>query len=88
MIEGDSLYPLRKHGEKILCIKVFAYLPIRVGDIVLVDKQGYPKMVKRVKYINTNGYFVQGTTPDSIDSRDFGYLTKHEITYKQILKAF
>ncbi len=85
-ISGDSLYPLRKDGEKILCIKVFNFIPVRIGDIVVFQKEEYPKMIKRVRHIDNNRYFVQGTIPQSIDSRNFGYLKKEEILYKQLFK--
>lgn len=83
-IKGDSLFPLRKSGQRVVCIKLLKFIPINVGDIVIFEKKGYPKMIKRVEKINKNGYFVKGTIADSIDSRDFGYLRREELLYKQL----
>ncbi len=43
-------------------------------------------MIKRVKSINDNTYFVEGTDPMSIDSRNFGALKLKEIKYKVLFK--
>ena len=45
-------------------------------------------MIKRVKYIKNSKYFVQGTDPQSIDSRDFGLLDFTDIQYKMYFKMF
>lgn len=41
-------------------------------------------MIKQVESIKDNQYFVIGTDPMSIDSRNFGSLSHHEILYKKI----
>ena len=39
-------------------------------------------MIKRVEKIKNNLFFVQGTDPMSIDSRDFGFIERSAIHYK------
>jgi len=43
-------------------------------------------MIKQIKSIEHDQYFVQGTNVDSIDSRDFGTISKKEIQYKLLFK--
>ncbi|MDC0932677.1 S26 family signal peptidase [Arcobacteraceae bacterium] len=80
-VEGYSLFPLLKEGEVVLCSKLFSFSTIKVNDIVVFKKNNVV-MIKKVKEINSKGYFVQGENPDSIDSRNFGELQKKEILYK------
>lgn len=81
-IQGDSLYPFFKNGQRVFCIKLYSFISLKADDFVVFKKQGYPLMVKQIKYIDKNGYFVQGTDSSSVDSRDFGKLSKEEIKYK------
>ena len=41
-------------------------------------------MIKQVKRINKGQFFVQGTDPMSIDSRNFGAIARADIQYKKI----
>lgn len=41
-------------------------------------------MIKRVEKIKDGLFFVQGTDPMSIDSRDFGFIQRTDIQYKKI----
>ena len=83
-IEGFSLFPLLKEGEVVLCVKLYTFSKIKINDIVVFKHKNNGSMIKKVKKINENGYFVQGENPDSIDSRNFGELEKKELLYKVI----
>lgn len=83
-VEGNSLYPYLKDGERILCFKVFAFSKIKIDDIVVFSKPPHGLMIKQVKRIKDSHYFVQGTDPMSIDSRDFGMINRSEIKYKKV----
>lgn len=83
-IQGFSLFPLLKEGEVVLCMKLFSFSRIKLNDIVVFNNKNNGSMIKRVKMINSNGYFVQGENPDSIDSRNFGELEKKELLYKVV----
>ena len=85
-ISGDSLFPFYKSGERVLCRKVFQGTEIKVDDTVVFEKEDYGLMIKRVKSIEKNSYFVVGTAPLSIDSRNFGALQHQEIKYKVLFK--
>ena len=85
-ISGNSLYPLYKNGQRVLCRKVFPSTNIKVNDTVVFEKAHYGMMIKQVTSIEKNQYFVEGTDPMSIDSRNFGSLKLDEIKYKVLFK--
>ena len=85
-IAGDSLFPFYKNGEKVLCLKVYKTTHIAVDDTVVFEKEAYGHMIKKVKRVVNNAYFVEGTSPFSIDSRNFGSLDFEEIKYKVLFK--
>lgn len=85
-ISGDSLFPYYKDGQRVVCRKVFKNTKISVNDTVVFEKDAYGMMIKRVSSIENKSYFVEGTDPMSIDSRNFGALNIKEIKYKVLLK--
>ncbi|RLA70105.1 MAG: hypothetical protein DRG09_04115 [Epsilonproteobacteria bacterium] len=85
-ISGDSLYPNYKNGQRVLCRKVFRGTKIKVDDTVVFEKDAYGMMIKQIRSIDDNNYFVEGTDPMSIDSRNFGLLERKEIKYKVLFK--
>lgn len=85
-IYGDSLYPFYKNGQRVVCRKVWSHTHIKVNDTVVFDKKNYGHMIKMVKSIENFNYFVEGTNPFSVDSRDFGALKHDEIKYKVLFK--
>jgi len=85
-ISGDSLYPFYKNGQKVVCRKVFKNTKINVEDTVVFEKKNYGAIIKKVKLIKKDAYFVEGTSPYSIDSKDFGALAHKELRYKVLFK--
>ena len=85
-ISGDSLYPFYKNGQRVVCRKVFKNTSINIDDTVVFEKESYGLMIKKVKKVIDNAYFVEGTNPYSIDSRNFGALSPKEIKYKVLFK--
>lgn len=81
-ISGDSLFPFYKNGQRVLCRKIFSKTNINIDDTVVFEKDAYGLMIKIVKIVEEDTYFVEGTSPDSIDSRNFGVLLKKELKYK------
>ena len=53
---------------------------------MVFEKEGYGMMIKNVKLVENNAYFVEGTNPTSIDSRNFGALSQNELKYKVLFK--
>lgn len=85
-ISGDSLYPYYKNGERVGCQKIFKNTSININDTVVFEKEHYGLMIKKVKNVIDTAYFVEGTNPYSIDSRNFGALDFKEIKYKVLFK--
>lgn len=85
-ITGDSLYPLYKNGQRVVCRKIWEQTKVHQGDVVVFDKADYGLMIKMVKEVSDNTYKVEGTTPHSIDSRNFGLLKHEELRYKVLFK--
>ncbi len=85
-ISGDSLFPFYKNGQRVLCRKIFSKTNININDTVVFEKESYGLMIKRVKKLEEDAYFVEGTSPDSIDSRNFGTLSQKELKYKVLFR--
>lgn len=79
--------PQFKNGDKILA----SFLPFiiknpKVNDIVVFEYKN-KVFIKRIKQIENKKYFVQGdNNNDSIDSRNFGGISKNQILGKMIFK--
>lgn len=84
-IKGDSMYPSLKEGDTIFCMKPLFKTFVK-GDIVVFRNEKEGLMIKELTKIDTNGYYVKGTSPYSIDSATFGYLQKEELLYKMLFK--
>ena len=85
-ITGDSLYPSYKDGQRVLCTKITKKSSLYIYDTVIFEKEPYGLMIKKITFINIDKYYVEGSSFDSIDSRNFGYLNKKDIKYKIIFK--
>lgn len=85
-IKGKSLYPLFKGGEVVLGMKPNAFLRIKENDIVTFQHEEVGTMIKRVKYIKNSKVFLEGTLPQSLDSRSFGEIPLSKIEYKILFK--
>tara|TARA_Y100001970_G_scaffold286872_1_gene410104 strand:+ start:1264 stop:1566 length:303 start_codon:yes stop_codon:yes gene_type:complete len=84
-VEGNSMSPTLKHGDKIKIKKIDINDKINLNDIVIFNhpfKENF-KLIKRVKKIkNEFNLFVEGDNEDilsSEDSHNFGFIDKNEI---------
>ena len=84
-VEGGSLYPHLKEGQRIVCIKVFKFSKINIDDFVVFSKNPHGLMIKQVESIQEGRFFLKGTDPMSIDSRNFGLIDQVDIKYKKII---
>jgi len=85
-IKGHSLYPLHKQGQ-IVCAFSCKFLTLKENDIVVFNQDDYGLMIKKIKYIKKEKnklpkYYMIGTNPDSIDSRNYGLIEENKISYK------
>jgi len=85
-ITGHSLYPLFKDGQKVCAIRVFKNSKLKINDTVVFEKAPYGQMIKQIRFIENQQYYVQGTNALSMDSRNFGTIDHNEILYKVLFK--
>lgn len=82
-IAGHSMQPLYKSGDQVL---VWKFSKINNGDVVAFKKSS-KVFIKRVKENKKGKYYVEGDNKtDSLDSRSFGEIEKHDIIGKVIYK--
>ena len=85
-ISGDSLLPDYEHGDFVLVSKIPYYFSSPAcGDVIAFHQPGYGLLIKRLIAIDPyGGIQVQGSQPESIDSRVFGAVQRKDIVGKVI----
>ncbi|MDP6865923.1 MAG: S26 family signal peptidase [Candidatus Poseidoniaceae archaeon] len=83
VVNGDSMWPTLKDGETISALPYHSQ-PLEVGDIVVFyDPRDESRIcIKRLKRIESDGYFVEGDNPDptaSSDSHNYGLIDQRLI---------
>jgi signal peptidase I len=86
-VRGHSLFPDFREGDYVLAAGVpFPSGKIRAGDVVIFRQPGYGTLIKRVQKVSEKDctYEVRGTQVNSADSRNFGPISRDQITGKVI----
>lgn len=85
---GHSMEPLIKNGEKVLVSNCpYWFKNPQINDIVAFKDKSDKILVKRIAEIKNGKYFVRGdNNNDSLDSRNFGYISKNQIIGEMIYK--
>jgi signal peptidase I len=86
-VAGDSLSPEYNDGDFVLIAKIPVFLlKIRVGDIVVFTLPYYGQLIKKIESISgdEDQIFVIGFHENSVDSRQFGPISKKDINGKVI----
>lgn len=74
-ISGGSLFPRYRSGDYVFVSKIPIWLRgIQPGDVVVYDHPNSGMRIKLVERLEEGGksVFLVGTSPDSVDSRNFG----------------
>ena len=84
-VSGNSLTPEYRNGDYVLVTRLFRRL--KENDVVVFIKDTYGIMIKRVRLASANQseYFVEGTHPNSIDSKHFGPVQRQDMIGKVLL---
>lgn len=85
VIAGSSMIPTLNNNDSVLVLSYILTSP-KIGDIV-VAMHGEKHIIKRITKIKGNTFFLSGeNTLESTDSRRFGFVNRHDIIGKVILK--
>lgn len=87
IVVGESMMPTLKPMQKILIQRSWFFCIFKENDmIVLKDPRSNKFLIKRIKKIKANTYWIEGDNKKaSTDSRAFGFVEKQSILGKVIL---
>lgn len=86
-VTGDSMSPDFQDGDFVaLATAPFFLKRLKVGDTIIFDHKIYGKLIKRIASFDpkTAEAYVEGTRPDSLDSRRLGTIRREAIRGKVI----
>lgn len=86
-VTGNSLSPEYQDGDFVLVVKIPIFLrSIHPGDTIVFYQIAYGEMIKHVDHLDDQGelIYVRGLHPDSMDSRQFGPISKRDVVGKVI----
>ena len=81
-VTGESLSPDYKEGDFVVLTTIPFFLNrIRAGDIIVFKNPSYGVLIKKVERVldDENAFDVRGSHPTSVDSRQFGPVSKNAI---------
>jgi nickel-type superoxide dismutase maturation protease len=81
-VHGDSLIPDYQEGDFVLVSKIpFLFASPRPGQVIAFHMPPYGTLIKRVEQVLEGGqsFFVTGTHPRSVDSRQFGPVSRQAL---------
>lgn len=88
-VREKSMEPFISSGDVILVNRLsYLFKNPKIGDVVIIKKNSKKKyLIKRIQRIRQKTYFVVGDNKkESIDSRNFGWITKKDIVGKILFK--
>lgn len=88
-VQENSMEPFISSGDIILVNRLsYLFKNPKIGDVVVIKKNNKKKyLIKRIQKVRKKTYFVVGDNKNqSIDSRNFGWITKEDIIGKMIFK--
>ena len=86
-VTGDSMSPDFHEGDfVVLATAPFFLKRLEVGDVIVFDHKLYGTLIKRIASFDpeTAEAYVEGTQPDSLDSRRLGTIRSEAILGKII----
>ena len=86
-VSGNSLLPVYQDGDFVLVSKIpYLFSTSKQGDIIAFRHEAHGTMIKQVQAVSSDKdeIHVTGTHENSIDSRQFGPITKGDVLGKVI----
>lgn len=87
-VTEDSMSPEYKEGDFVLIAKIPFLFSLVEGDVIVFHRLPVGTQIKRVQTISSDGkkITVIGSGPYSVDSRNFGPISLHEVMGKVIYR--
>jgi signal peptidase I len=86
-VTGDSMSPDFRDGDFVLLTTIPFFLKrLKIGDTIIFEHKLYGTLIKRITSFDpeTAEAYVEGTRPDSLDSRRLGTIRRDAIRGKVI----
>jgi signal peptidase I len=86
-VSGESLAPVYQDGDFVLIAKIpLLFKELHRGDVIAFNHEVYGTMIKQVDEISIDGerFIVTGTHENSVDSFQFGAISRDVIIGKVI----
>jgi signal peptidase I len=86
-VTGDSMSPDFQEGDFVVLTTVPFFLNrLKVGDVIIFEHNHYGTLIKRIASFDpeTAEAYVEGTHPESLDSRRLGTIRRANIRGKVI----
>jgi signal peptidase I len=85
-VSENSLSPIYQEGDFVVTVKIPFFFSPQPGDIVVFNQPGYGTMIKLVQRVSPQAgeFYVVGTQPESVDSRQFGLVKKKNLLGKVV----
>jgi signal peptidase I len=86
-VTGDSMSPDFQEGDFVVLATIPFFLKrLKIGDVIIFEHQLYGTLIKRIASFDpgTAEAYVEGTRPDSLDSRRLGTIRRDAIRGKVI----
>ncbi len=83
-LTGESLSPSYQEGDYVLIGTCSFFFGITEGNTIVFNHPDHGLMIKKVNKVlhSEDGYKVRGTHPHSVDSREFGPVSKRNVIGK------
>jgi signal peptidase I len=86
-VTGDSMSPDFQEGDFVVLLTPSFFINrLKVGDVIIFEHKLYGTLIKRIASFDpkTAEAYVEGTGPDSLDSRRLGTIRHEKIRGKVI----
>lgn len=86
-VTGDSMSPDFQDGDFVILTRVpILFNRLKVGDVIIFEHKYYGTLIKRIASFDpeTAEAYVEGTRPESLDSRRLGTIRRAAIRGKVI----
>lgn len=81
-VQGESMSPLYESGDYLLAATWFFVRRLRDGDVVVFTDETVGLMVKRIRAVTDEGFYMEGMNSRSVSTESMGLVTAERIQAK------